>query len=170
MGDDVQLEYEIKYDQNLDHTIKYFKIRHGTYLEEEKLADYFGRQTMEESMLSHKVAENKNGKSENSTVFGTSKMTYDDLWIDTQSKLIQIMELNSKMIREDGAIIKKYYNVDEIYGLTGITVEEVLRMYSLIFGSRIPFAFLGFVSPRQAIRKLMFRLVRRRNDLKLVYV
>ena len=112
MGDDVQLEYEIKYDHNLDHTIKYFKIRHGTYLEEEKLADYFGRKTMEESMLSHKAAENKNKKIENLTgIYGTSKMTYDDLWIDTQSKLIQIMELNSKMIREDGAIIKKYYNV-----------------------------------------------------------
>ena len=49
MGDDVQLDYEIKYDKNLDHTIKYFRIRHGTYLEEDKLFDYFGRKHFESS-------------------------------------------------------------------------------------------------------------------------
>lgn len=184
MGDDVQLDYEIKYDKNLDHTIKYFKIRHGTYLEEEKLFDYFGRKRMEGSMLHDRIDKSNktdnndkiditgknNGSNKNVKQAGNILKSYDDLWIDTQSKLVQIMELNPEMIREDGKIVKKNYKKCKIYGVTGISVKELIQVYPLIFGSRIPFAFLGFISPAQAVKKLLYKLCRRRTDFKLVYV
>ena len=160
MGNDVQLDYEIKYDKNLDHTIKYFRIRHGTYLEEDKLFDYFGRKHFDES---------RKRKDQEEISKTASVMSYDDLWIDTQAKLIQIFEMNEEMIKEDGRISRKRYVKEKIYGVEGITVKEILRIYPLIFGVRIPFAFLGFISPSQAIKKILSRLVRRRTDFKLVY-
>lgn len=138
LGEDVNMEHELKYDEELKHTVKFMRIRGGCYITEDRLLDFHGRKRMEVGNVRKSGACN-----------------FDDLWIECQEKLMGILYLSPEMIKQNGKIMKFKYNPKTVFGLVGITAERLTDFYALIYMARLPFAHMGFTSPSRAIQKVL---------------
>ena len=149
LGSDVKFTYKISIEKATGDQYKYALVQPGNFLLESTLLDKLSR----------------TGKSVNEKVDSYSVVVpFDDKFLKTQEYLWTVLHLSPNMITKSGKVVRKNYVESEAFGKVGISVENLLQIFQLVYKQRLPFDELGFLRADLCLMKILSKCCMFKNN------